>query len=151
MPRLLEGTPARARHIYPDFIAFIREAVREVRDKGHSVELAGIFYHLGENDMSFGPYRKNAATWLQSTVKQSRTDLGLPGLQWFVSQQEPTDDERVNKIDVVTAIAEIAAADNQFNHIKAFNLPPQEKKLVITTAGIVELGSLIAERYLETR
>ncbi|MFP6906462.1 MAG: sialate O-acetylesterase [Verrucomicrobiota bacterium] len=146
-----EGTPARARHIYPDFIAFIREAVREVRDKGHSVELAGLFYHLGENDMSFGPYRKNAATWLQSTVKQSRTDLGLPGLQWFVSQQTPTDDERVNKIDVVTAIAEIAAADNQFNHIKAFNLPPQEKKLVITTAGIVELGALIAERYLETR
>ncbi|MEC9008363.1 MAG: hypothetical protein VX877_03825, partial [Planctomycetota bacterium] len=67
------------------------------------------------------------------------------------SQQPPTDDERVNKIDVVAGIEKVAAADKNFIHIKAFDLPEQEKKLVITTEGIVELGELIARRFLQQR
>ena len=43
----------------------------------------------------------------------------------------------------------MAAADSRFIHIKAFDLPPQEKKIVIATDGIVELGKLIARRYLD--
>ena len=42
-----------------------------------------------------------------------------------------------------------AAADPAFIHLKAFNLPPQPEKLVITTAGIVQLGELLAKSYLE--
>lgn len=144
-----EGSQAKSRHIYPRFIAFVKEAVRELEDRGHQVELAGIFYHVGENDMSFGPYRKSAAQGLQAIVAQSRIDLGRPALTWFVSQQPPTDDMRVNSIDVTAEIEKVAATDPQLIHIKAFNLPPQEQKLVITTAGIVELGEVIATRYLQ--
>lgn len=143
-----EGSLAKTRHIYPDFIAFIKESLQELRDKGHEVELAGIFYHLGENDMSMGPYRNNAAKWLRSTIVQSRQDLAMPELKWFVSQQPPTDHEQVNSIDVTTALEEVAAADSGLIHIKAFDLPRQEKKLVIDTIGIVHLGELIARRYL---
>jgi hypothetical protein len=67
-----EGTTAKDMHVYPAFIAFVRSAMQELKDQGHTVELAGIFYHAGENDMAFGPYRKQAAKWLQSTVAQSR-------------------------------------------------------------------------------
>jgi hypothetical protein len=66
-----------------------------------------------------------------------------------VSQQPPTDDERVNSIDITSELERIAAADSYLIHIKAFDLPKQEKKLVIDTAGIVRLGEVIAENYLQ--
>ena len=46
------------------------------------------------------------------------------------------------------ALERVAAADSGLIHIKAFDLPKQEKKLVIDTSGIVQLGELIATRYL---
>ena len=145
-----EGSVARSRNLYPRFIAFVRESVGELEAEGLAVELAGIFYHLGENDMSFGPHRRNAPKWLQAFVAQSRVDLARPGLKWFVSQQPPTDDKRVNEIDVTAAVEAVAAADPHLVHIKAFDLPEQEKKLVITTEGIVELGEVLARDYLRT-
>ena len=146
-----EGSMAKSRHLYPKFISFIKEAVKELESKGHEVELAGIFYHLGENDMSFHPYRKEAAKRVQTIITQSRKDLGQPKLKWYVSQQPPTDVERLNNLDVVADMAKAAAADSGFIHLKAFNLPPQEKKLVITTEGIVQLGEVIAKGYLNSK
>jgi len=143
-----EGSMARSRHLYPQFIEFVGDSIKELQDKGHEVELAGIFYHVGENEMSMHPYRKQAAEWLLSTVNQSRRDLELPNLKWYVSQQPPTDHERVNSIDVTAEIEKLAAADSDLLQIKAFDLPAQEKKLVIDTAGIVRLGELIAQAYL---
>ena len=42
----------------------------------------------------------------------------------------------------------IAEKDSHLHHIKVFDLPVQEKKLVITTAGILHLGKSIADFYL---
>lgn len=145
------GTSAKELNLYPQFIAFIQESIQELQAQGHPVELAGIFYHVGENDLAFGPYRKAAAKWLQSTVTKSRQDLALPALKWYVSQQPPTDEEGLNRIDITANLAAIAAADPAFIHLKAFNLPPQEEQLVITTAGMVQLGELLAQGYLEHR
>jgi hypothetical protein len=145
------GSVAKTRNIYPDFIEFVKSTVQELTAKGQSVELQGIFYHVGENDMSFHPYRQQAATRLATIIAKTREDLQRPALKWYVSQQAPTDDERVNKIDVVTAISEIATADENLIHLKELAIPKQEKKLVITTAGIVKLGELIAEGYLGNR
>ena len=144
-----QGTAAKERNLYAPFIAFIRESIKELQAKGHPVELAGIMYHVGENEMSFGPYRKDAAKWLQSTVAQSRKDLGMPSLKWHVSQQPPTDEKGLNNIDITANLAAIAATDPAFIHLKAFDLPPQEEQLVITTPGIVQLGELLARSYLE--
>ena len=144
-----EGTQAKDRNEYANFIVFIQQSIKELQAKGHQVELAGIFYHVGENDMSFGQYRQNAAKWLQSTVIKSRADLGLPALKWFVSQQPPTDEKGLNRIDVTANLDAVAAADPLFIHLKEFNLPPQPEQLVITTPGIVQLGELLARGYLD--
>jgi Carbohydrate esterase, sialic acid-specific acetylesterase len=144
-----QGTEAKDRNLYASFISFIQESMEELRAKGHPVELTGIFYHLGENDMAFGPYRKQASKWLQSIVAESRKDLGLPSLKWYVSQQPPSDGKGLDAIDVSADIATIAASDKAFTHLKAFDLSPQTEKLVITTEGIVQLGTLLAECYLE--
>lgn len=145
------GSEAKSRNVYPSFIAFVQESVKELAEQGHEVELAGIFYHLGENDMSFGPHRRQAIEWLASFVRQSRLDLGLPELKWFVSQQPPTDDESVNGIDVTADLQRLAAADSNLIHVKVFDLPGQEQKLVITTAGIVALGERLAASYLKQK
>lgn len=145
-----EGSVAKARHLYPRFIAFIKDSVLELRAMGHYVELAGIFYHVGENEMSMPPYRKQAPDWLKATIAQSRTDLKRPKLKWFVSQQPPTDDQRVNEIEVTPKFAAMAAADPNLIHLKAFDLPKQQKKLVLDSAGVIRLGEILAEGYLKS-
>ena len=146
-----EGSEAKSRNLYPTFLEFIRKSIEDLEAKGHQVELAGIFYHLGENDMSWGPFRKGAPARLMSLVNQSRKDLGRPHLKWYVSQQPPTDDKQVNSIYVTSELDHAVAADKNLIHIKVFNLPPQEKQLVIDTRGIVWLGETIARRYLESK
>jgi hypothetical protein len=146
-----EGSAATTRNLYPSFLAFVRAAIKDLSDRGHTVELAGIFYHLGENDMSFGPFRHQAAAWLSAFVRQSRHDLALPELDWYVSQQPPTDDESVNAIDVTAELAKLAAADPHLIHIETFDLPGQELKLVLSTAGVLALGEELAKSYLKRR
>ncbi len=144
-----EGTQATERNLYPQFIRFIQESIDQLTAKGHHVELTGIFYHLGENDTAFSENRSKAAKWLSAIVKQSRQDLGVPTLKWFISQQPPADEKDLNTIDVTKNIEEAASADRDFIHIKLFNLPPQPDKLVITTAGIVQIGEFLALSYLK--
>ena len=144
-----QGTAAKDRNLYPQFIAFIQESIKELHAKGHRVELVGIFDHVGENDISFGSYRNNAAMWLQSTVAHYRQDLAPPSLRCFVSQQSPTDEKGLNRIDVTVKLAGIAAADPAFVNLKAFDLPAQKEKLVIT-AGIVQLESRLPEAISNT-
>ncbi|MFO0903173.1 MAG: sialate O-acetylesterase [Pirellulales bacterium] len=144
-----QGTSAKDCNLYASFIAFIKESVQEIEAQGHTVELAGVFYHVGENDMAFYPYRRDAAKWLQSLVAQSRTDLALPALKWHVSQQPPPDEKGLNALDVTANLASLAASDPAFIHIKAFDLPPQPEKLVITAEGIVRLGELLGNSYLQ--
>ncbi len=142
------GSVAKSRNIYPDFIAFVKDSIREIQANGNEVELAGVFYHMGENDTSFGPHRRQAADWLESIVGQCRKDLELPKLDWFVSQQLPTDHERVNSIDVTSALENLAVRDQSLIHIKAFDLPAR-RKLVIGTEGVVRLGEVMAESFLQ--
>ena len=146
-----EGTRAKDMNQYESFITFIRSSVRELEEKGHRVELAGIFYQVGENDMAFYPYRKEAAKWLQATIAKSRQDLSLPNLKWHISQQPPPDQKSVNSIDITANLAALAAADPACIHIQAFDLPLQAEKLVLNTAGIIELGELLGKSYLEHR
>jgi len=145
-----EPTAEKARHLYPDFIRFVRRSVRSLEDKGHTVNLQ-IVYHVGENDMSWGGTRNQAAEWLNATIEQSRVDLGRPDLPWLVSQQEPTEHKNLDRIDVVEQIASIAAADPHTTHLKSFDLPGREQQIVITTPGIVTLGEGMAERVCKER
>ncbi len=142
-----EGSMAKSRNLYPAFIQFIQRQIHDLETRGHTVRVAGIFYHLGENDMSFGPYRREAAKRLEAIISESRKDLALPHLTWYVSQQKPTDNPDLNKIDVVQDIANLANRDPQLIHVKVFDLPEQDRRLVLDTAAILELGKQLAEAY----
>ena len=146
-----EGSEAKSRNLYPSFLEFVRASMKELEERGQKVELAGIFYHLGENDMSFAPFREKSIAWLASLVAQSRKDLGLPALKWFVSQQKPTEDPSVNGIDVTAQLVKLAAADPNLVRVECFDLPGQELKLVIGTPGIVALGERLAASFLKRK
>ena len=146
-----EGSAAATRNLYPAFLEFVRAAVHELEEHGQAVELAGIVYHLGENDMSFAPYRRKAVAQLAALVAQSRKDLGLPKLRWIVSQQPPTVAKGLEAIDPTAELERLAAADPQLVHLKLFDLPGSESQLVITTPGIVALGERLAEACLQLR
>ncbi len=140
------GSIAKSRNLYPKFIQFVKDSVRELEEKGNEVELAGILYHVGENDMSMPSYRRDAAGWLGELIDQSRVDLKRPGLAWYVSQQPPTKNERVNNIDVKNAIAKVCDADQNTSLTFVDGFPVQEKQLVLDTAGILFLGERMAEQ-----
>ena len=144
-----EGSVAKARNLYPSFLEFVRESLAAVEEAGSRPRLAGIVYHLGENDMSFHPFRKEAAARLGATIDQLRKDLELPELAWYLSQQPPTDHESVNGVDVVADIAALAAADPFIHYLPTPELPQQDRQLVLDTAGIVELGRSLGERVAE--
>ena len=143
------GSIAKSRNLYPKFIQFVRDSIESLSSRGHDVELAGIFYHVGENDMSWGPFRKGAPERVVSLISQSRIDLDRPDLVWFVSQQPPTDDKAVNEIDVSKELTRLLAQDQATIHLPLDDLPPQDKKLVIDTDGIIWLGDRLAEAYLD--
>ena len=143
------GSSAKDLNLNELFHRFILTSIRELQEKGHKVEVAGIFYHLGENDTAFYPYRNNAARWLQATVAQTRENLAMPDLKWYISQQPPIDQEGLNRVDITSQLAAIADADPNLIHVKAFQLPPQAEKLVLDTQAVVELGKLMAQGYID--
>jgi hypothetical protein len=143
-----EGSEAKSRNLYPAFLQFVKDSVQQLKDQGHDVELAGIFYHVGENDMSWGPFREGAARRVMSLVNAVRTDLSQPSLKWFVSQQTPPDHESVNRVDVMSEMAQASSDDPNNIHIKLLDLPSQREKLVIEAAGTVWLGERLAKGYL---
>jgi hypothetical protein len=143
-----DGSVAVTRNLYPRFIEFVKASIKELRSKGYRVDLEGVFYHVGENDMSFGPFRRGAAGHIGQLIEASRKDLKESKLHWYVSQQPPTDHKDVNGIDVMSEVAALAAADRYTFHVPTEGLPPQEKQLVISTEGIVALGAWLAEAYL---
>ena len=100
--------------------------------------------------MAWGPFRRDAAARLRLLIEASRKDLGRPELRWFVSQQEPVTGDSVEEIDVVADVEKLAAADPWLVHIRAFGLPGREEALVLTTKGVVELGSVLARSVIET-
>lgn len=144
-----EGSEAKDRNLYPAFVEFVAQSIGDLKNHGHQVELAGVFYHVGENDMSWGPFRQKAPERLATLIQASRQDLKRPDLKWYVSQQPPTDDPAVNGIDVTAALVKVLAEDPQTTHIQALDLPEQPKALVIDTPGILRLGEILAEAYLQ--
>ena len=107
-----QGSMAKDRNLYQDFIAFVESSLQDLNAKGHNVELAGIVYHMGENDMCIHGHKKNAVARLASVMKQSRLDLKQPQLNWLVSLQPPFPNKNLSQLDVrgeLNALADVDA------------------------------------------
>ena len=143
-----EGSQAKSRNLYPKFISFIQAQIKSLEDRGHTVQLEGIFYHLGENDMSYGPYKTKAIQGVKALVDQSRIDLGQENLKWFISQQTPPTFKGANETDVIGQIETWAKADTYTYHIKAFGQVNEEEHILMDVNGIVQMGFFLTATYV---
>jgi hypothetical protein len=57
--------------MHPLALNLIRSSLAELDEQGVDYRLEGFMWHQGENDMSFHPYRKQAAERLQAIIEQS--------------------------------------------------------------------------------
>ena len=113
------------------------------------MNLTAVIYHVGENDMSYAPFRRAAPEHLRALIQSTRSDLKMPDLQWIVSQQSPTSNENLDKIPVMEEVAKIAKTDRYLMLVNSLDLPPQPKQLVLNTGGIIALGEQLAKTYLQ--
>ena len=146
-----EGSQAKSRNLYPAFIAFIQTQVKALEDGGHKVKIEGIFYHVGENDMSFASYKTNAADWIKRFVEQSRKDLKQKGLKWFISQQPPTQFDGANETDVTGQLQAWAKTDRTTIYVAALGLVKEDEHILMDTEAVVKLGLLLSSTYLENK
>jgi len=146
-----EGSNAKSRNLYPTFIAFIKEQIASLEEKGHKVELEGIFYHLGENDMSFGEYKSQASARISLLANQSRLDLGAPALSWFVSQQPPTQFDNAPQEDVSEQLKSWASSHDSNFHLRAEGMVMNDEKILMNSEGVVKLGLLLSNAYIKSQ
>ena len=144
-----QGSQVKSRNLYPAFIAFIQAQVKSLEDKGHTVIIEGIFYHVGENDMSYSNYKTNAAKWVKLLVDQSRKDLKQEDLEWFISQQPPTKFKGANETNVMGQLKEWAQTDKNTVHVEALGLVKEDEHILMDTEAVVKLGLLLSNTYLE--
>ena len=143
-----QGSLAKDRNLYKAFISFVEGSVAELKDKGHDVELAGVVYHMGENDMCIHGYKKNAVSGLSSIITQSRLDLHSPSLRWLVSLQPPFPNENLSKIDVPSELRDLAAGDAHLKALIIGNDLLLDRNLLMNANAVKRLGELLATEVL---
>ena len=110
--------------------------------------MESIFWHTGENDTYFGPYAQNYSTRMKQLIDQTRLDLKLPDLPWFISEQHK--DAPWQNMDTVNAgLNEIAVSDPRVTIIKTSHLPHAQHHF--GTKGTLLLGEEMADTLLKHR
>ena len=145
---LPEGSAESRRNLYPKFAGFIRSAMEDLKGRGYDASLAGVFWHVGENDTFFDPYLRKQAEWIRRLITQVRKDFEVGQLPWFISEQHPRSPwkniEAVNR-----AIEGVATAESGVYRVPTAHLP--HERLHFGTRGTLLLGEALAEAYLERR
>ena len=140
------GSPESHRDLYARFRDFVRDARADLENRGHPCEIAGVFWHLGENDTYFGPYAQNLGAWLQELSEATRRDWETPMLRWFVSEQHPQS-PWVQVAKVNAALGQLAEKDPRMVVVPTADLPHGRRHF--GTEGTLLLGDRYAEQYLK--
>jgi hypothetical protein len=143
------GSDAKSRNLYPKFVAFVQQNISDLEALGHTVELAGIFYHLGENDMSVSSYKTAAVSRMQELIDSSRQDLGVSDLKWFVSHQPPAVFQGAAEVDISGQLEQWSQQSASNRHVPAVGLLPDKESILMDSNGVIKLGLLLADAYLK--
>ena len=146
-----DGSDAKSRNLYPEFLSFVKKNISDLEALGHTVELAGIFYHLGENDMSLSSFKQKAVFRMKELVNGSRQDLGMSDLKWFVSQQPPAVFEGAAAVDVAGQLEKWSQQSKSNWHLPAPGLLEDKEHILMNSNGVIKLGLLLADAYLKQR
>ena len=143
-----EGSLAKDRNLYKKFISFVEGCVQDLDAQGYQAELAGIVYHMGENDMCIHGYKKTAVERVASIIKQSRIDLESPHLKWLVSLQPPFPNENLSQIDVGAELRALAKSDANLTALIMADDFPLDRNMLMNAEGVMSFGELLASEVV---
>ena len=106
--------------------------------------MEGVFWHTGENDTYFTPYRQNYAVWMQRCISQIRQDFKSPNLPWFISEQHPAAIWK-NSDDINESLRAMAQSETGVIMVTTSQLPHQRTHF--GTKGTLLLGEEFAKAY----
>jgi len=143
---LPEGTDIPHRDLYKSFIAGIRKARKDLETAGYDGQLAGVFWHCGENDRALHQPAKAYAANLKKLIEGTRKDLSAPKLKWFITEQPVIPPEWAGKqtfLPINKDLEALALDDENVQFIKTSHLP--HRVVVFGTEGILALGEEMAK------
>ncbi|HYW80051.1 MAG TPA: sialate O-acetylesterase [Thermoguttaceae bacterium] len=147
---LPEGTDIPHRDLYQKFIDGIRKAQQDLTAAGYDTELAGVFWHCGENDRALHQQAKVYAANLKQLIDGTRKDLAAPNLKWFITEQPviPADwaGDRTF-LPINEDLEALASGDENIRFIKTSHLP--HRIVVFGTEGILALGEEMAKALVD--
>ncbi|MDP6546006.1 MAG: sialate O-acetylesterase [Phycisphaerae bacterium] len=143
---LPEGTDIPHRDLYKTFIKGIKKARVDLKTAGYECELAGVFWHCGENDRALHQQAKMYAANLKKLIEGVRKDLAAPKLKWYITEQPVIPPSWAGKrkfLPVTEDLQKLAGADENIKFIKTTHLP--HRIVVFGTEGILALGEEMAK------
>ena len=143
---LPEGTDIPHRDLYKKFIKGIKKAQADLKSADYDSELAGVFWHCGENDRALHQQAKMYAANLKKLIAGARKDLSAPKLKWYITEQPVIPPSWAGKrkfLPVSKDLEALAQADENIKFIKTTHLP--HRIVVFGTEGILALGEEMAK------
>lgn len=132
-------------------IAFIQDALDDLRRRGATPTLEGLFWLPAEHDAWWTPYRNPYATRLAPVLDSLRAELETPDLRVFLL--ELRDDlvwGSTNLDELDTRLEAVAAADPRTWFVRTSELTAAAPAPTLGTRGALELGRLMARAYART-
>jgi len=139
------------RGMYSKTLAFVTESLDELKKKGYdNYKIEGIFWHQGEHDTYYHPYRKNYRQALSRLIRQLRQNLNVPDLKWFICEQSIKSPWGKDNIEFMNAeLQAVADGDPHIWLIPTSELP-HTRRIHFGAEGTLKLGERMAEQYLST-
>lgn len=140
------GTDIPHRDLYESFIEGIRKAQEDLKTAGYESELAGVFWHCGENDRALHQPAKVYAENLKKLIDGTRKDLSAPNLKWFITEQPVIPPDWAGQrefLPINEDLKALALDDENIQFIKTSHLP--HRVVVFGTEGILALGEEMAK------
>ena len=141
-----EGTDIPHRDLYKTFLKGIRKVQADLKTAGYQCELAGGFWHCGENDRALHQQAKMYATNLKKLIAGVRKDFSAPKLKWYITEQPVVPPSMAGKrkfLPVTEDLQALAQADANITFIKTTHLP--HRAVLFGTEGILTLGEEMAK------
>jgi len=141
-----EGSDVPHRNLYEDFLAGVKQAQVSLEKAGYEVELAGVVWHCGENDLALHQQAKMYAGNLKKLIDGLRKDLGEPSLKWIVTEQPVIPPDWAGNhefLPVDKDLEALAAADENVSFVRTSHLP--HRVVVFGTEGVLRLGEEMAK------
>ena len=140
-----DWNPDKKGSLYEKFIAFTRQSLKGMKDRGDTYEIRGMIWHQGESDASLpaDQYQK----MLTEFISRVRTDLALKDLPFVIG--EVYDNGKRDSVRTAQQAVAKAVAGTYFASAKG--LKTFDGGTHFDAASQIELGQRLAEPLLKLR